>query len=131
MSVQRFRNATMGLLATMGLTMTAFVGLSGAAEAAPDRPPDDGDRHGCPAGAVCIYPGDGWNGGNPSHVFWSYGVHRIYNQYGDHLIYNNQTDDAVVDICYGADGTDCAYIPADYALTFNLTPINSVSLRPS
>ena len=130
MSVQRIRNATMSLLATVALTLTALVGLSGSAEAGPDRPPGDDDS-GCPAGAVCIYPGDGWNGGNPSHVFWSYGVHRIYNQFGDHLIYNNQTHGAVVDICYGADGTDCAYIPANYAVTFNLTPINSVSLRPN
>ncbi|WP_210418076.1 hypothetical protein [Ruania zhangjianzhongii] len=127
MSVKRIRNAATGLLATVALTMTAFVGLSGAAQAIPATPP--APDTGCPSGAVCIYPDESWNGGNPSHVFWSYGVHRIYNQYGDHRIFNNQTGGAAIDVCYGSDGTDCAFISAGFSQVFNLTPINSISLR--
>ena len=128
MSVKRIRTAATGLLATVALTMTAFGGLSSSAEAIPDQPPVP-DR-GCPEGAACIYPDDSWNNGNPSHIFWSYGVHRIYDQYGDHRIYNHQTDDATIQLCIGSDGTDCTYIPAGWTKVYDLTIINSVALQP-
>ena len=49
--------------------------------------------HGCPSGAVCVYPENaGWNGDRPSLEFWSYGPHNLSNQYGHHYVLNNQTD---------------------------------------
>jgi hypothetical protein len=51
-----------------------------------------GEYEGCPYGAVCIYPRDkGWNNGKPSNVYWSYGVHKLYNQIGNHYVFNNQS----------------------------------------
>ncbi|WP_147917256.1 hypothetical protein [Ruania zhangjianzhongii] len=129
MSVKRIRNAATGLLATVALTMTAFVGLSGAAQAVPDRPPPPDT--GCPSGAVCVYPGTGWNGGDPTYVFWSYDAHRIYNQYGDHRVFNNQTGGAHAVLSPDSDGSSWTVtIPAGTWTDENLTPINSVSLFP-
>lgn len=130
MSVKRFRNTATGFLATMALTMTAFVGLSSAAQAGPDRPPAP-DR-GCPYGAVCVYPDDSWNGGNPTYVFYSYGTHQIYNQYGDHRVYNNQYGGAYAAFSNFSDGSRVgrSVQPGEWD-TVNLTTINSIVLYPS
>ena len=128
MSVKRIRNATMGLLATVGLTMTAFVGVSGSAHAIPDRPPVD---TGCPSGAVCIYPSDSWANGNPTYVFYSYGAHQIYNQYGEHRVFNNQTGGAYALLSPSSDGSEWGpVVQAGHWSDINLTPINSVDLFP-
>jgi hypothetical protein len=58
--------------------------------------PDPGDKQGphmqrgCPPGAVCIYPGAGWNTDHPSQMPWSYGAHNLGNQTGRKRIFNNQ-----------------------------------------
>ncbi|GAB3930613.1 hypothetical protein GCM10011575_47730 [Microlunatus endophyticus] len=73
-------------------TLLAIVGIavsSGSAQAA------SGTVHGCPRGAVCIYPQNkGWNGGHPESggVFYSYGPHNLSGQHGNHYVLNNQTD---------------------------------------
>ena len=128
MSVKRIRNAAMGLLATVGLTMTAVVAVSGSAQAVPDRPPVD---TGCPYGAVCVYPDDSWANGNPTYVFYSYGTHQIYNQYGEHRVLNNQYGGAYVAPAANSDGTDqgLAIQPGHWS-DINLTPVNSFVLFP-
>jgi hypothetical protein len=88
-----------------------------------------GTYEGCPYGAVCVYPGAGWNNGHPSYIFYSYGPHKIYNQYGLHRVFNNQYGGAVSWLCKGANGTSCVWHNNQYSFTdFNLTPINSVKL---
>lgn len=130
MSIARIRTAALTMVAVLALTLTALVGISGAAQASYPDPPS-GDRTGCPRGAVCVYPSDSWNGGNPSYVFWSYAAHKIYNQYGSHRVYNNQTGGAGAYLCENGNGTSCAYyIPAGTYNDYNLTPINSVKLTP-
>ncbi|MEU4467570.1 hypothetical protein AB0G20_28500 [Streptomyces sp. NPDC024017] len=87
--------------------------------------------HGCPDGAFCIYPENtGFNNDVPSHVYWSRGVHQLSNQYGIHMIYNNQTDGWKADICVNSNGTNCWTANQGYANEIDLTPINSVVLRP-
>ncbi|MFF9485343.1 hypothetical protein [Streptomyces sp. NPDC014676] len=82
----------------------------------------------CPYGAVCIYPQNQNPAVSPSHVFWAYGPHRIYNQFGYHWVLNNQSDYAVAYLCKSV-GTDCHdSINSQEGLYFNLDPINSVTL---
>ena len=90
-----------------------------------------GDTYqGCPYKAVCIYPRDkGWNNGHPSNVYWSYGVHKLYNQVGNHIVFNNQSGKAGVWLCKGSNGTNCpSYLKPWTYHNFNLTPINSLKL---
>ncbi|MEW2079537.1 hypothetical protein ACFZAG_39025 [Streptomyces sp. NPDC012403] len=82
----------------------------------------------CPYGAVCIYPQNQNPAVSPSHVFWAYGPHRIYNQFGYHWVLNNQSDYAFAHLCRSV-GTDCYdTVYAQEGLYFNLDPINSVTL---
>ena len=84
---------------------------------------------GCPSGAVCVYPNDSWNGGQPTYVFWSYGTHKIYNQFGQHRVYNNQTGGAGANLCTESNGTNCgATLRAGYYADVNLTTINTINL---
>ncbi|KNX38949.1 hypothetical protein [Luteipulveratus halotolerans] len=89
--------------------------------------------HGCPWGAVCIYPQDaGYNGDRPSNVYWSYGSHKLYNQYGTHMIVNNQYGGALATLCTGSYGTGCIdWLPAGTAVPAYLTPYNSMLLAPN
>jgi hypothetical protein len=105
-----------------------------SAHAEPD--PGDGQgahtQRGCPAGAVCIYPGAGWNNDQPSLMFWSYGAHNLRNQTGRKRIFNNQYSGAAAQTCNGYNGEDCvAYLSAGRSIDIDFTPINSVLLvRP-
>lgn len=108
-------------IATLTVTATPAANAAGA-------------LHGCPSGAVCIYPRDaGFNGDRPSNAYYSYGLHRLYNQYGDHYIVNNQTGGAGAELCESLDGVyNCPYevFPQDWSI-IDLTPINTVKLtRP-
>ncbi|MEV6397009.1 hypothetical protein AB0M39_19850 [Streptomyces sp. NPDC051907] len=87
--------------------------------------------HGCPSGAVCIYPQDaGWNNDKPSHFYYSYGAHNLNNQFGTHRIFNNQTDGATMSTCTGYNGAGCeGKLPAFMYIDKNLTPINSITLQ--
>jgi hypothetical protein len=88
---------------------------------------------GCPAGAVCIYPeGTGFNGGRPSHAFFSYGAHNLKNQFGMHIVSNNQVDGAKARTCTGFNGTgDCqGFMGPQTFVNKDLTPINSIVLVP-
>ncbi|CAL9360700.1 hypothetical protein SUDANB120_00656 [Streptomyces sp. enrichment culture] len=113
--------------AALATAAAAVVALGGAAQAKPA-----GDWAGCPSGAVCIYPQDQNPAVKPTHVFYSYGAHKIYNQYGNHWVLNNQTGGATAALCTGSSGTGCGgRIAAQTGVYANLTPINSVALyRP-
>jgi hypothetical protein len=133
--VRRRRRLAAGAATVAALT-AALLGTAAPAQAA-------GTVHGCPSGAVCIYPrGAGWNGGNPSVEMWSYGPHNLSNQYGHHYVLNNQHDDGgfpvIAILCKGYDGKDCSG-PTYYQYSRDstkgvswgnpdLTPINSVIL---
>ncbi|MET9296616.1 hypothetical protein [Streptomyces sp. NPDC003077] len=109
-----------GALATTGMLN------AGAAQAA-------GSWHGCPSGAVCVYPQNaGWNGDRPSLVFYSYGAHNLSNQYGQHYVANNQTGGATARTCTGYNGTGCeGYLYPGTFIDKDMTPINSIVLvRP-
>ncbi|MFD9728555.1 hypothetical protein [Streptomyces sp. NPDC059072] len=89
-----------------------------------------GSWHGCPSGAVCIYPRDaGWNNDRPSNVYWD-GVYKLYNQVGMHFVVNNQTDGWVDRICYDSYGSSCdSYVqPPGTTWWVDLTPMNSIKL---
>ena len=119
----RFRKTVTGVLASAALTATALIGMSGAAQADVTS-----SAHGCPSGAVCIYPDDSWNG-DPTYVFWSYDTHLIYNQYGEHRVFNNQTGLAYAELCTGSDGENCDNLigPGEHT-DINLTEVNSINL---
>ena len=93
--------------------------------------------HGCPPGALCIYPtsDDFRTGPEAGGMFFSYGAHNLHGQYGRHLVYNNQYPvngvDAGASFCEKYNGTGGAYEempnPGAYSPVW-LTPVNSVTL---
>ncbi|MFJ8351737.1 hypothetical protein ACIQ9J_36430 [Streptomyces sp. NPDC094153] len=102
----------------------AFGGTANAATAA-------ATIHGCPSGAVCLYPGPSWSNDNPTYIFYSYGAHKIYNQFGMKRFYNNQTGGAIARNCYDADGKNCGGIQrAGTYYDYDYTPYNSILLAP-
>lgn len=137
---------TKALAALGGLTLAGgIVGVATPAHAS-------GTVHGCPSGAVCIYPQNaGWNGDRPSIEFWSYGAHNLSSQVGHHYVVNNQittgTGPAYVDLMSGYDGHGSAITTVENYdwrsyldmpgynhsqhgwLDVDLTPINSVVLK--
>lgn len=105
----------------------ASLSLSGSASAASTV----ATSHGCPSGAVCLYPNAGWANDKPTYIFYSYGAHRIYDQYGMKRIYNHQTGGATARNCYDAAGNNCAgHQKADTYYDFDYTPYNSIRLVP-
>ncbi|HEX6446441.1 MAG TPA: hypothetical protein VF053_15200 [Streptosporangiales bacterium] len=98
--------------------------------------------HGCPYGAVCVYPaGKGWNGDRPKYFFYSYAGHNIYNEFGTHRIADNQYGSHSAAVCAGYNGTGGLanvygiraeggpyYYPVYWDV--DLTPVNSLDLRP-
>lgn len=103
--------------------------------------------HGCPSGAVCVYPRNaGWNGGHPERggVYFSYGAHNLHDQLGYHYVLNNQYIDnrsgwPMVSLMTGYNGSGKASDVLDPVdgiglrkngswVNFNLTPINSLYL---
>ncbi|MBZ2195533.1 hypothetical protein [Occultella gossypii] len=128
MTMANLRQRSLRMLAVLALALTAVAGVSGAAQASEPDPPG-GEDPGCPSGAVCVYPGTDWNGGNPTYVFYSYGAHKIYNQYGVHRVYNNQTGGAGASMCSATNGTLCgSELYAGSYRDVYLTPINSIRL---
>jgi hypothetical protein len=94
--------------------------------------PTDGTYEGCPYGAVCIYPQNaGWNNGQPSDFFYSYGAHNLSNQYGTHVVFNNQYGGATATLCDGYNGTNCGLVlQANTYYDPDLTSVNSILLQP-
>lgn len=131
MSTTRRGKTSARLLGTLAVALMTFGGISATAQAqeAQEQIPPPGGGSGCPLGAVCVYPDDDWNGGDPTYVFWFYGAHRIYGQYGEHRVYNNQTGLAYAELCTGSDGQDCDNMigPGEYT-DINLTEVNSINL---
>lgn len=134
--------------------MATILALAGTAVPVGVAQAASGSVHGCPRGAVCIYPKNkGWNGNHPESggVFWSYGPHNLSGQYDDHYVLNNQTethpDLSMAAGCTGYNGTGklssskfllLPWISSQYRTTadergyswqnLNLTPVNSVVL---
>ncbi|GAB7106788.1 hypothetical protein JCM4814A_51020 [Streptomyces phaeofaciens JCM 4814] len=109
------------------LALTTVAVLTGTTQA--QAKADDGSWAGCPYGAVCIYPQNQNPAVSPSHIFYSYGFHPIYNQYGNHWVLNNQYDGALAETCDSVD-TDCHFtIGPQEGFYVDLTPINSILLR--
>ena len=90
-----------------------------------------GPVEGCPYGAVCIYPQNaGWNNGQPSDFYYSYGPHNLRGKFGIHRIFNNQYGGATMRTCTGYDGNGCqGYLREFTYEDVNLTPINSITLE--
>lgn len=129
----RVRMAASYAVTVAAMSMGAMATMTGAAQA--DEPGSaqarGGEYAGCPYGAVCLYPDDSWNGGNPEHIYWTYGVHKLSDEYGMHRLFNNQSGDATAQACRGADGTDCGgEIPPWEYRDGDLTPGNSIRLDP-
>ncbi|MEW2517137.1 hypothetical protein [Actinacidiphila alni] len=87
--------------------------------------------HGCPTGAVCVYPGTGWNNDHPSLALYSYGAHNLSGQVGSHMVVNNQYGGASATLWsgYNATGSALDVLPEGAAYIENLTPVNSISLN--
>ncbi|NUV67258.1 MULTISPECIES: hypothetical protein [unclassified Streptomyces] len=112
-------------MAATALATGAMLTMGGTASAAQAA----GTIHGCPSGYVCLYPGAGWNGDKPSHKFYKYGTHKIYDQYGKKRWFNNQTGGAKAYRCKGSNGTNCGGNQrAGTYYDHDFTPINSVKL---
>lgn len=121
MSVRRI----VTLLAVIGTALVSPVLVAPQARAA-------GAVHGCPSGAVCIYPQNrGWNGDRPGLTFWAYGPHNLSNLYGTHRVLNNQYGGAQVEACFGYNGTGRGTFLLGTVIDYNLTPVNSLVLFPA
>lgn len=123
------RKATGYIFATAALAASAVM-MGGSAQAAEGTVDAEGEYAGCPTGAVCVYPGAHWNGGEPEHIYYSYGGHNLEDEFGTHRIFNNQHSGATAHTCTGYDGGgDCSggLKPWTYS-DKNLTPINSIKL---
>ncbi|MFJ1586491.1 hypothetical protein ACIOC1_24615 [Streptomyces sp. NPDC088197] len=91
-----------------------------------------GTVHGCPYGAVCVYPNDtDWGNDHPSFVYWSYGAHNLSNQYGWHDVLNNQSGGARARLWTGYNGTGQVVddLVAGGAWHYDLGPVNSITLE--
>jgi hypothetical protein len=91
--------------------------------------------HGCPYGAVCIYPeGRGLNDDRPEPggIYFSYGAHNLRNQLHSHTIVNNQYGGARYALCtrYGGFGWCTKLVAPGRADPYDLTPYNSIVLAP-
>ncbi len=133
------RRIAVGVAAAVAGLASAVIGTAVPAQAA-------GAVHGCPSGAVCVYPENaGWNGNSPSIELWSYGPHNLSDQFGHHYVLNNQVDDggfpAIAMLCKAYNGKDCTG-PTYYQYGRSskkgvswgdpdLTPIDSVVLTVS
>ena len=88
--------------------------------------------HGCPYGAVCIYPTGGSPAGRPEPggVYFSYGAHNLRNQFGYHTIVNNQYGGARYELCtrYAGFGSCTKPVSPGRTVSYNLTPYNSIVL---
>lgn len=120
------------VIRVLGVAVFAIVAVvsprAGPAHAAVTSEPA---TQGCPYGAVCVYPDDSWNGGKPSLIFVTYGVHQLTGQLGYKRFFNNQYDDAHAELCTGGNGTGCRDDqPAGTYYDYNFTPINSILLSP-
>ncbi|MGW0750429.1 hypothetical protein [Streptomyces sp. NPDC002587] len=111
--------------AALATATTAVISLSGTALA---QPADA--WAGCPDGAVCIYPRDQDPAVKPTHIFYSYGAHKLSDQYGNHWVLNNQTGGATANLCSGGNGGGCGSpIAAGTGVYADLTPVNSIRLN--
>ncbi|KOU27066.1 MULTISPECIES: hypothetical protein [Streptomyces] len=125
MSVASLRTKLAAAAATVTLALGTGVLAAGPAQA--------DSSFGCPSGAVCVYLGTDWNQPVPqSQMYWSAGVHRLYNQEGRHIVYNNQTHGWTVRLCRNGNGTDCGpkMRPGD-GWPENLSPVNSLLIASS
>ncbi len=121
-------------LTKIAVGAAALVAAGGTSVLAAPTAQAGGTYEGCPYGAVCIYPAlKGWNNGHPEAggIFWSRGAHNLSHQYGVHRVFNNQYNHwyATLDKHYG--GGDPVFRINEYYVTdYNLTPINSITLKP-
>jgi phospholipase A2-like protein len=121
---------------TSAATFAAVALLAGGASVAATPAGATGPSlHGCPYGAVCVYPQNrGLNGGHPEPggVYFSYGAHNLRNQLGNHTVVNNQYAGAVYRLCFGYGGSQCGrLVPPGRTVTYDLSPINSIVLAPA
>ncbi|MFE9631810.1 hypothetical protein [Streptomyces sp. NPDC006463] len=123
MARMSIRTKLAAVVATGALALGMGVLATGTAQA---------DSFQCPEGAVCIYGQNaGWDT-RPTDMYWSVGVHKLYNQEGSHIVYNNQTWGWTVQLCRTSYGTDCLpkMRPGD-GWPENLSPINSIRIASS
>lgn len=123
----------------VGLMITAGPLASGAS-ARPLPKITGKPGHGCPYGAVCVYPrGFSFKPGpeKKNGIFYSYGAHNLHGQYGYHLVYNNQYNvngvPAGLTLCMGYNGKGSEYAGAimndrGWWAPVNLTRVNSITL---
>ncbi|MFF9592967.1 hypothetical protein ACF1FX_27805 [Streptomyces sp. NPDC014646] len=124
--MRRVRSTIGRTIAAAAVLATGSVlSLGGGATAAEAA----GTIHGCPSGAVCLYPNGSWANDKPTYKFYSYAVHKIYNQIGTKRIFNNQTGGATARNCYDVNGTNCGgHQRAGTYADYDYTPYNSVRL---
>lgn len=117
----------------MGTTGAITGALVLAAVFAPNAAGAATSYHGCPSGNVCIYPGTGYNGDQPSNTYYDYGCYKLYDQLGNHRVVNNQTGKAGM-LAYSSSNCGTGYLgwlgPGGNDV-INLTPINSIELVAS
>lgn len=125
---KRLLRAAAMTAATGAMAAGAVAGTMGSAAAA-EGDPSAQATNGCPNGAVCLYNPAGWDAGTPEHVYWSYGVHQLYDEYGTHHVFNNQHSGASMELCGTREPAQCGapWVPG-VVVTQDLTPVNSIRL---
>lgn len=123
-------NRTVTRVAALAAGATAVLATS--ALLAPHAEAAGKSLHGCPSGAVCIYPTKGGLKAGPERgeIFYSYGAHNLTNQYGKHVIVNNQYQGAGFRVCYSYGGRNCTGIDRFRGVyyPFDLAKVDSFTL---
>ncbi|MFC8517638.1 hypothetical protein [Streptomyces sp. NPDC057257] len=123
---------TFRIAKAVGAIVFTIGGVLGAASTAQAAGQSAQSYAGCDDGYVCLYVGASWNNNSPEHTYYTYGVHKLYDEYGTHRWFNNQTGSATTRLCVNSDGTNCTskLLPYNYT-DIDLTPYNSIRLDPS
>ena len=126
------------LLRTAASLAAATMIAATAASSATAAPyPTGRPGHGCPSGAVCVYPtSTTFNTGPETHgKYYSYGYHNLHDQIGTHLVYDNQYSvggaNAGATFCGeydGRGGPSLALTHTGAWTDMKLTYINSITL---
>lgn len=88
--------------------------------------------NGCGHGVVCMYTDSGYQAGKPAHRWYQYGCYNLSNELGDRYIFNHQFSGASVTLYTGHDckSGESYHIPSGTTWQGNITPINSLRLKP-
>lgn len=113
----------------VGIGVATIMGtIAATLPSAPAQAAISGIVTNCPRGAACLYKYDKDDRLIEVARWWN-GVYNLDGIWGEHYLVNNQTDNWVIQLCDGYDGTKCHSTLWRTSVWEDMSPINSVYLR--